>query len=179
MPIEELLALYNCVTPSVQKLSSNGSRKRSSRTSRNALVEKIVMAPPPETPKTSETKTAEDQTKDAKEDEPPANKKLKLHPPESSLIKEKSEQQDENSSNVTNENTSVETVSKSTNDDTKKLETKPKSSDSLCSVDKESSANKESDAEDEMDDGTKENSLNKGNTSKKTNDIPVEGEKTT
>lgn len=180
MPIEELLALYNCVTPSVQKFSSSGPRKRSSRTSRNALNEKTAMAPP-ETPKISETKTTEDQTKDGKEDAPPANKKVKLDPPEPSSTIETTKQKDRNPSNLKDKYTSVETVetvSKSTNDDTKKSETKPKVSDSLCSEDKESSVKVESDADNE-DDGTKENSLNKGNTSKKIDDTPVEGEKTT
>lgn len=51
MPIEELLALYNCVPPTIQTFSSTGG-KRKSKTSRNAGVDKTLM-PPPDTPKTS------------------------------------------------------------------------------------------------------------------------------
>lgn len=65
MPIEELLAMYNCVTPSVQTFTPSGSgSKRRSKTSRNAGLDKTLM-PPPETPKTiAETSTSNERVKD-------------------------------------------------------------------------------------------------------------------
>lgn len=53
MPIEELLALYNCVTPPVHSLSSSsgsGASRRRSKSARNVGSEKYLM-PPPEPPK--------------------------------------------------------------------------------------------------------------------------------
>lgn len=53
MPIEELLALYNCVTPPVHTLSSSsgsGASRRRSKSSRNFGSEKYLM-PPPDPPK--------------------------------------------------------------------------------------------------------------------------------
>lgn len=50
MPIEELLALYNCVPP-VARTSPSSSRKRSSRTSRNAAALDKTLMPPPDAPK--------------------------------------------------------------------------------------------------------------------------------
>lgn len=53
MPIEELLALYNCVTPPVHTLSSasgSGASRRRSKTARNLGSEKYLM-PPPDPPK--------------------------------------------------------------------------------------------------------------------------------
>lgn len=58
MPIEQLLALYNCVPP-VHKSSSPGSRTRGSRTSRNANRDKALM-PPPQPPKPSQKSIADD-----------------------------------------------------------------------------------------------------------------------
>lgn len=65
MPIEELLAMYNCVTPPVQTFTPSGSgSKRRSKTSRNAGLDKTLM-PPPETPKTiAETSTSNERVKD-------------------------------------------------------------------------------------------------------------------
>lgn len=53
MPIEELLALYNCVTPPVHTLctpSGSGASRRRSKTTRNLGSEKYLM-PPPDPPK--------------------------------------------------------------------------------------------------------------------------------
>lgn len=50
MPIEELLALYNCVPPTA-RTSPSASRKRSSRTSRNAAALDKTLMPPPDPPK--------------------------------------------------------------------------------------------------------------------------------
>lgn len=50
MPIEQLLALYNCVTPVQPAFTSSGPSKRRSKTSRNAGLDTSLM-PPPETPK--------------------------------------------------------------------------------------------------------------------------------
>lgn len=65
MPIEELLAMYNCVTPPVHTFTPSGSgSKRRSKTSRNAGLDKTLM-PPPETPKTiAETSTSNERVKD-------------------------------------------------------------------------------------------------------------------
>lgn len=65
MPIEELLAMYNCVTPPIQTFVPSGSgSKRRSKTSRNAGLDKTLM-PPPETPKTvGETSTSIERVKD-------------------------------------------------------------------------------------------------------------------
>lgn len=65
MPIEELLAMYNCVTPPTRTFVPNGSgSKRRSKTSRNAGLDKTLM-PPPETPKTiAETTTSNERVKD-------------------------------------------------------------------------------------------------------------------
>lgn len=57
MPIEELLALYNCVTPTIQTFTSSGSSRRRSKTSRNAGNDKTLM-PPPDAPQ-PETSTSE------------------------------------------------------------------------------------------------------------------------
>lgn len=57
MPIEELLALYNCVTPPVHTLSSSsgsGASRRKSKASRNVGSEKYLM-PPPDPPKRKTT----------------------------------------------------------------------------------------------------------------------------
>lgn len=87
MPIEELLALYNCVTPT-HKSPTAGSRKRSSRTSRNAALDKTLM-PPPDAPKTSPEKVDSD-------DIEPATKKLK---PDSEATNIKIEENDDNEQN--------------------------------------------------------------------------------
>lgn len=50
MPIEELLALYNCVPPTA-RTSPSASRKRSSRTSRNAAALDKTLMPPPDPPR--------------------------------------------------------------------------------------------------------------------------------
>lgn len=57
MPIEQLLALYNCVTPAQPTFTSSGPSKRRSKTSRNAGLDKSLM-PPPETPNTPTDQTS-------------------------------------------------------------------------------------------------------------------------
>lgn len=86
MPIEELLALYNCVTPTHK--SPSGSRKRSSRTSRNAALDKTLM-PPPDAPKTPPEKVDLDDTE-------PVAKKLR---PDSETTNIKTEEKDDNEQN--------------------------------------------------------------------------------
>lgn len=77
MPIEELLALYNCVTPPVNTLlsspSGSGASRRRSKTTRNLGSEKSLM-PPPDLPKSktpdkelSETKSEQNDTADKNE----------------------------------------------------------------------------------------------------------------
>ncbi|XP_055316853.1 mesoderm induction early response protein 1 isoform X2 [Sitodiplosis mosellana] len=63
MPIEELLALYNCVPPTIQTFSSSSGGKRRSKTSRNAGIDKTLM-PPPDTPKTSTDTSSSEKAKD-------------------------------------------------------------------------------------------------------------------
>lgn len=66
MPIEQLLALYNCVTPTINTFTStsaSGGGKRKSKTSRNAGLDKTLM-PPPDTPKTSTETISTEKAKD-------------------------------------------------------------------------------------------------------------------
>lgn len=62
MPIEELLALYNCVPPTIQTFTPTGG-KRKSKTSRYAGLDKMLM-PPPDTPKTSTELSSSEKAKD-------------------------------------------------------------------------------------------------------------------
>lgn len=63
MPIEELLALYNCVPPTIHTFSTSSGGKRRSKTSRNAGLDKTLM-PPPDTPKTSTEDSSSEKAKD-------------------------------------------------------------------------------------------------------------------
>lgn len=83
MPIEELLAMYNCVTPPIQTFVPSGSgSKRRSKTSRNAGLDKTLM-PPPETPKTiGETSTSNERVKDDVKSEDAATAETENKPTE-------------------------------------------------------------------------------------------------
>lgn len=89
MPIEELLALYNCVTPTTPSLTGSGASRRRSKTSRNSGHEKTLM-PPPDPPKsTSKTPEKEqvEQTSEKKLDETDTTKTIISVEPHSEEVK--------------------------------------------------------------------------------------------
>lgn len=97
MPIEELLALYNCDSVPIQPFTSNSGSRRRSRTSRNAGNDKTLM-PPPDTPKTTAETPPREQTINEPSEYVAAAKtatETEMKPITDATIKEENETKDE------------------------------------------------------------------------------------
>ncbi|XP_031640179.1 mesoderm induction early response protein 1 [Contarinia nasturtii] len=115
MPIEELLALYNCVTPPIHTFTPTGG-KRKSKTSRNAGIDKTLMPPPDTMKNTPETSTS-DKAKDEQSEQRSAiaetETTTEIKPNTDTPVKDeeiKEETPSEPSKNVKEEDESVEKV---------------------------------------------------------------------
>lgn len=120
MPIEELLALYNCVPPTIQTFSSTGG-KRKSKTSRNAGLDTTLM-PPPDTPKTSTELSSSEKAKDKQsEDAATAESDTQLETKSEAKIESKPETEPESDSKL-----GTQTETKLNTDSTEKIDKETK-----------------------------------------------------